>query len=877
MYGFDHKRTEGQFETAWNELQTALPSGGDAGFLLGVSDNKLLLDGIPLETGQAEKSFATLLTTAGLASLHFSKDVTQEDFSRLVRAFTVAGSKAQDVSKQIKEALGAGKVGSTIKINEVKFVAADPLTGDVSIAAQIAAQTLGPEFKAWLNDPQKLLQLIAAAEGAKAGGVEGATGVPMVPLGSVPNLSIGTPGAASGTATGAAPAWTGGMVPLQEQEVIQAIRLLTRFGQVQEDPNVKEEDLQKELTEVDPNTRLNLQQLLGSLAAQATTKQEEDTPLLMKAAEHMAIRFALERYQKGEVKVNAVHQMMEHMSRQMDSLRSILKLQEEKMSKAGILVESHADILDRMFWAEVPEAGKKSVLMSHEAPCVPPRNLRQFVEVLLDREDNESAAEILNNYTSCLGAREADARRKTAIGISQVADLYARLGGQPMGQAVRKLSEALIAEKDSELQSLLSAAFVRLSQEASAAKNYAAVSEVCAGMDLITVERPVLMTDLRPRVGVENRLPEYIEEALQLDPIPADLLGVLRRTSQVGAEHLADRFFRCMRRDECDRMLELVKELGPPAMMQLREILRTGQPRQSSGCIGLMSRFDVGTLLELLPVRLPEWNRFYHDIVVRQIAYGNAADRGRTLLELAEVLDPLVLPEAVDEIGMSGDLTAAPPLIAMARPGDAASRSPYVQLKAIESLGRLRDPEAVQTLREILEAKKTFGWLHHRELRIAAAQALAKTDPRYSSQVMSDSGLEPAELAIAPLDMAPACPWVRQRRYERLVLSKTITGTIGSSWGKSRILIRELSLGGGMGTKEDNLRIGSEADLEISVGMRARIRAHVLLRRARVNEVGFEIVSTDLESRYKLRRVLVDALNYAPQNRSQDWGGERKV
>src|SRR5262249_44333263 len=164
-----------------------------------------------------------------------------------------------------------------------------------------------------------------------------------------------------------------------------------------------------------------------------------------------------------------------------------------------------------------------------------------------------------------------------------------------------------------------------------------------------------------------------------------------------------------------------------------------------------ISRLDVGTLLELLPLRLPEWNRFYHDIVVRQIAYGAAPDRGRTLLELAEVLDPVVLPDAVDEIGMSGDVTAGTPLLAMARPGDAASRSPFVQLKAIESLGRLRDPEAVTTLRDILEAKKTFGFVHHKELRIAAAQALSKTDPRYSSQVMSDSGFEAAELAIAPL------------------------------------------------------------------------------------------------------------------------------
>ena len=877
MYGFDHKRTEAQFEIAWNELQQGLPKAGDGGFLLGVSDNKLLLDGIPLETGQAERSFAQLLTAAGLASLHFSKDVTVEDFTRLVRAFTLAGSKAQDVAKQIKEALGAAKQGSTIKINEVKFVAADPLTGDVSVAAQIAAQTLGPEFRQWLNDPQKLLQLIAAAEGANATGGQGATGVPMVPLGSVPNpTGKGQPMSGGGAGTGAAPAWTGGVVPLQEAEVIQAIRLLTRFGEAGGDSSVGPEDLQKELGKADPNTRLNLQQLLGSLAAKANAEQD-DTPLLMKAAEHMAIRFALERYQKGEVKVNAVHQMMEHMSRQMDSLRGILKLQEEKMSKAGILVESHADILDRMFWAEVPESGKKSVLLSHEAPCVPPRNVRQFVEVLLDREEKQTAAEILTNYYNCLGAKDIEPRRRTAIGLSQLADLYARLGGESMGAAIRKLSEQLSVEKDPELQSLLSAAFVRLSQEASSSKNYAAVNEVCGGMEMVSAHRPVLANDLRPRVGVENRLPEFIEEAMHSDPIPPELLGVLRRTSQASAEHLADRFFRCMRRDECDRMIELVKALGSPALAQLREILRTGQPRQASCVVGLLSRLDVGTLLELLPQRLPEWNRFYHDIVVRQIAYGAAPDRGRTLLELAEVLDAVILPESVDEIGMSGDMTAAQPLIAMASPGEAASRSPFVQLKAIESLGRLRDAQAVPTLREILEARKRFGWLHHRELRIAAAQALSKTDPRYSAQVVSDSGLEPTEIAIAPLDTAPACPWVRQRRYERMVLSRTIGATIGSSWGKSRILIRELSLGGGMGTKEDNLRIGSEADLEIALGMRSKIRAHVLLRRARVNEVGFEIVNTDLESRYRLRRLLVDALNQTPQNRGQEWKGERKL
>src|SRR5208337_3339956 len=695
MYGPDHKRTEAQFETAWNELQHGLPTAGEGGFLLGVSDNKLLLDGVPLEAGQTERSFGQLLSTAGLASLHFSKDVTVEDFTRLVRAFTVAGSKAQDVSKQIKEALNSGPKQSTIKINEVKFVAADPLTGDISVAAQIAAQTLGPEFKQWLNDPQKLLQLIAAAEGANAGGGGGQAGGTAVPFGSVPSIPghwVAGPepgvGSGTGTGTGTAPAWEGGVVPLQEAEVVQAIRLLTRFGQVQGDPNASPEVLQKELTETDPNTRLNLQQLLGTLAAKATAEQE-DTPLLMKAAEHMAIRFALERYQKGEVKVNAVHQMMEHMSRQMDSLRQILKLQEEKMNKAGILVESHADILDRMFWAEVPESGKKTVLLSHEAPCVPPRNVRQFVELLLDRDEKEPSAEILNNYSGCLNAKEADSRRKTAIGLSQLADLYSRLGGEAMGGAIRKVTEQLCVEKDPELQSLLSAAFVRLSQEASEAKNYQALNEVCSGMEMLLQQRPVMVNDLRPRVGVENRIPEFIEEALNCDPIPPELLVVLRRTCQSGAEHLADRFFRCMRRDECDRMVELVKEMGSPALAQLREILRTGQSRQASAVVGLLSRLDVGTLLDLLPVRLPEWNRFYHDIVVRQVAYGAASDRGRTLLEILEHLDTMVLPQAIDEIGMSGDRTTVPPLMVMAEAGEAHGRSAIVQIKAVESLGRL--------------------------------------------------------------------------------------------------------------------------------------------------------------------------------------------
>jgi hypothetical protein len=568
--------------------------------------------------------------------------------------------------------------------------------------------------------------------------------------------------------------------------------------------------------------------------------------------------------------------MLEHMSRQMDTLRRILRIQEDKMTKAGMLIESHADILDRMFWAEVPEAGKKSVLMSHEAPCVPPRNIRQFIEQLLERPDNDTAAAILKNYCYCLDSKDLEPRRKTAIGVSQLGDLYANLGDKTMSAALHKLGESLTKEQDPELQALISAAFVRLSSEASNRKQYGALSSVCEAMDAIGKQRPVLANDLRPRVGVENRLPEFIEEGLRQTKFPPELVQVLRRTPHASVEHLADRFFRCMRREECDQMMDLTQELGSSAMLELRELLRTGQPRQAASVVGLMSRLDVPSLLELLPIRLKEWSRFYHDIVVRQIAYGAAPDRGRTLLELLEVLDPLVIPQALDEIGMSGDRSSVPPLLVMAESGEAKERSPLLQVKAIESLGRLRELEAVPVLRNLLESKKRWKLMNHRELRIASAQALAKIDPRYGSQVVSDSGLEPAELAIAPLDAAPACPWVRQRRYERIALPRSLAANISSSWGKSAISIKELSLGGGMGTKEDNLRIGSEALLDIPLGMRKHIRAQVLLRRARMNEVGFEIVETDLESRYRLRELLMHAIENAPEAGSTNWNGNRK-
>ena len=872
LYGFDHKRTKVQFEVAWDELRVAVPKQRGS-IVLGVSEDRLLLDGVPIETGQAERTFAHLLNAAGVGSIQFSSEVTVDEFEDLVRALALGGSRAEDFANNIKTAFPDNN--GHIRINEVKFIATDPATANVTAAAHIAAQALAPEVKQWLGDPTKLVQLIAAAEGAQNPGTTGEAQLSLDLSSAVP-ATVATPVVSASAPPTPQPVPQAREIPytLNEKQTLDALQLLTKFGELSMQRSSKPELVGVELHRSDEDIRKTVLSMLDELSA--SQERASESPLLMRAAEQMAIRYALERFQSGDLKINAVHELLEQMGRQMSSLRKILSSHEKKMSKAGMVVESHADLLDRTFWNELPEHSKKTALLSEDAACVPARNVRQYVELLLAREDRETTAAVLINYAGLVASNDQEYRSKVAVGLTQLADLFVEAGGNLLGECAQKVGEALAKESDPELESLLGAAFVRLSSEANQRRQYRAVALACASLDNLSNRRPALEKELRSRIGVEGRLPEFIEDALaRPQQVPQELLQVLHKNSQAATEQLAERFFRSMRREECDVIVDLVNELGVPAIDYLREMLRIGPQRQAVSSVGLLSRLDVPALLELLPMRLPTWNRFYHDIIVRQIAYGAADDRGRTLLEILEILDAAVVPQALDEIGMSGDRSAAPPLIVMAEAGETQGRSPLLQLKAIEALGRLREPDAIPVLRSLFESKRMLKWQHHRELRIAAAQALAKIDPRYATQIMADSGLEPGELAIGPLDCAPACPWVRQRRYERIVLRKSVTATISNSWGKSTLNVREMSLGGGMGSKQDSLRIGSDAELDITLGMR-HVRAQVLLRRANVNDVGFEFVTTDLESRHRLRHLLMDSLEHTPESRNGKWNYDRR-
>jgi hypothetical protein len=923
LYGYEHARTIEQLQGAWQELRGAIPLGTDAGLLLGATNSQLLLDGVPLEGLPAEKQFAQLLSAAGLASIQFFAWVTEEELGRFVRAFPTGKAKPAELALQLKSVL-AGAQG--IHINEICFVATDSRLKDASMAAQIAAASLSGEqdqFRQWLNDPQKLLELIAAAQGSKGGGSlpggasgEGGSAGGESGMGRGPGsgLGPGQGGGASGVGEGAgvggggtgqsaapgASVWTGsgsGSVPVSnvvaglagavgvggalgggsgsgrggggrgepsEEEIYSILGALTSFGHVGTGQGgvAAAGAFQEKMAQLPGRAQDMLKQALASLAAQAPNAKPDES-VIVQLAEHLAIRFALERFERGEVKVNAVRQMLDRMNQEIENLRKILGAHEDKLSEAGILAESHREILDRQFWAAVPASGKRAVLLSGEAWCIPPRNVQSYVGELIEKGNIEEAVSILQNYAACAESEEADARKKTAVGLSEMAELYAKADPKLLGEALRHLGLRLSVERDSELQGLVSGAFVRLSQEAATSRSFPAMQQALNLVAGVEAQRPGIGRSLRGKMGIEQRVPEFVEEALKARQVAAGMTNVLRMLPQTTMEQLATRFNRCSLRDDSEHIANLAADMGEEAVQYLRSTVRGGEIAEAVEMAGLLSRLDPQSIMVFLPGRMKDFPRTSQDRIVRQISGSGAARRCHILLELLDHVDPLVMPLAIDEIGVTADREALGKLLTIADGDLPEGGGPYLRVKAIEALGRIQAPESVSSLKRLVAAKKVFGWLQPQELRIAALQALEKLDPEWAREFLPQSGIEKEEYILAPLDIPVTSKFVRQRRHMRVRLRKPVRAVSTNLKENLSLEIKTASLSGGVATISRHLAPGTPVQLKLSLGMR-NLQATALMRDYRAQDMAFEIVDMNLEERSKYRRLLADNLAHNP-------------
>jgi hypothetical protein len=1188
MYDFGHPRTKKQYETAWSELRTALGTGteNEAGVLLAVSGDQLLLDGTPLESAAAEKSFARMLSAAGIASIHFSPKVTQASLARFVRGFpTNTGSKPVQLAEQLKTALQGDP---HIHVNEVCFVPADSAVARSTVAQQLAAHTLGLNSQAsdeLFADPERLLQLIVAAEGSKGGrgsgsgsgsgsggpgdgsgdgdgdgdgegngngsggsdsgvgsgygsggsgsgsssgygpgagggygpgsrepgpggsgsggygpgsgsgpaggfhyapesaeitrdlphpggvpggspiyvagasdpgqtpgsssdsvnlgggsapstwnivGSSGTGGTPLAPdapgfwlnkgvagsaepgsgsgsgsesdnvagvgpgpstwnivggsgggtplapetpgfwfnkdaatdaasgpgsrsgsnsalndisavqgpgsgsgSGAGPGTGAGSssssgrgsanrsgrgqgngrgngPGSGSGKGSGAAGggnasprgwnladavregsesskpsrwgnatagirgsrsarAGTGsmavetGLMTLHEDELKGIMQMLAQIARTSEgsDQKLDSQPFQSRLSTLPRRARFTVSQALSALAAQAPS-DSSDKPTLLKLAEHIAIRFAMESYERGDIEVNAVRQVLDEMSQELDSLRKIMGVYQEKMARHGIEVQSHTDMLAQQFWAQVPPEKRKAVLESAEAWCVPPAQIREYIEGLVANGEKAEAEKVLTNYANCVTHKSAETRRQTAMGLAELASTYAKQDERLLLSTIRLVGVQLAEERDSELESLVGAAFVRLSQEAAKTRSYPAIQRAVELVEYVEAERPGLGKNLRPRIGVEDRLPEFIEEALKTGEAPSGLKDLLRRMPVAASSHLAGRFSRSGFREDCDLLVSMMQVLDVEGLENLRQLLRNGGPTEAIEALGLLARLDPDLVEQVLPERIIDWKRTAQDRVVRQIASSGAPDRGRLLLNLFDFLDPLIRPLAVDEIGMAGDQTADMRLLRIAEGDLPKDATEYLRLKAIEALGRLRTPGAESILRKIAETRRAFRWASPSELRLVASQAMEKIDPEWVRDFVPRSGLSIAEFSLEPLDLDPDSSAIRQRRYPRLRLERPVSATTTNLKENCHLDIPELTLGGGVAVCEQSLHPGSLVNLKLNTAQKA-VKVLAIVRDANTQARAFEVVDMELEERSKLRKLLVTLGNVMKQ------------
>jgi len=852
LYGLEHVRSAAQFESTLEELREAVAVSGTTGLLLGSTGSQLLLDGIPLEITPAERSFANLLSAAGVASIAFGRGLERREFEQFIRAFMEMGSKASGLAEKLEDFAGQNS-GGAIRVNEIRFVAEDSAYSDARVAAQLTARTLGADADAiqeWFRSPEKMIQLIAAAEGATTTGGR-SSGTASWSDGG--RRDAGSSGNNANSASASAPA---GFF-LNEADMQGLLRLLAQFGEETQGhaPHVDATAWQQKLAHLPQNAQVTLRQALAGIAGSAP-KTKLDGTTLLRLAEDLAIRFALERFQRGEIRVNAVRQMLDKMGGEIETLRKLLKSREEKLAKAGIMVESHADLLDRQFWARVPDTGKRQVLLSTEAWCIPPRNVQQFVEELLGRGEGEAAGDILLHYAACVRNKDPEARRKAAIGLGQLAELYSRAASKRIQVAILEISKQMQEESDSELQTLLSAAFVRLSQEAASRRYYRAMQQALDGVDTLEKTRPNWAQSLRPRLRVENRVSEFIDDAINSDEVPESLVEVLRRTAHVAAEHLAVRLSRSIRKNDRERIVEVAERIGDRAAEHLREILACEAPSRAAAVVGLLSRLDPNSLAQILPARLSEGHRGFQDAVVRQLSIAGAPERGKILTSFLEFLDPLVQPLAMDEIGMCGDPATAEKLLQLVEGEVLRESSEFLRVKTIEALGRIRAPGIAERLHHFLEDRKVFSWAHPDEIRMAVAQALAKIDPDWLEAFLPKSGLDPVLLTLKPLDPQPERDFVRARRYRRTKLTHAVPAFVSSPHGKQTLAIDVMSLDGGLITGDVQLAVGTSASLKIPHGMRT-INAQAIVRFVRAHQAGFEWTGMELEDRAKLRRLLV--------------------
>jgi len=161
--------------------------------------------------------------------------------------------------------------------------------------------------------------------------------------------------------------------------------------------------------------------------------------------------------------------------------------------------------------------------------------------------------------------------------------------------------------------------------------------ELVAGVE---TQRPGIAQTLRAKMGIEERIPEFVEEALRARQTSAGLTNVLKLMPESTMEQLASRFNRCSLRDDAEHISNLAADLGEEALQYLRTTVRGGPVPEAAEMVGLLSKLDPQAVEVFLPGRVKNFPRIRRTVLCASFPPVARRAGGRILLKLLDHVDP---------------------------------------------------------------------------------------------------------------------------------------------------------------------------------------------------------------------------------------------
>jgi len=209
----------------------------------------------------------------------------------------------------------------------------------------------------------------------------------------------------------------------------------------------------------------------------------------------------------------------------------------------------------------------------------------------------------------------------------------------------------------------------------------------------VETQRPGISRALRGKMGIEERVPEFVEEALRARQAAAGLTNVLKLMPQTAMEQLATRFNRCALRERRRTRRQPRRRLGRrrfaifawcAAFWSCSGSCRHGWPPQQT--------------------RPSRGGRVPADAHARFSAYFAGTAHSSDFRERRKSGAPAFfwnfwiawtrscMPLVIDEVGVAGDRIALDVCLPSLTGDLPVGGGPFLQVKCVEALGRINAP-----------------------------------------------------------------------------------------------------------------------------------------------------------------------------------------